>query len=94
MKKLFAEFFGTFWLVFGGCGSALYAAGIPDLGIGFGFTVLTISILFCSEFKLSANNSLPLQISNFLPPKSKSGFGAGSSSMAGSCVGFLNPPPS
>lgn len=34
MKKLFAEFFGTYWVVFGGCGSALFAAGIPDLGIG------------------------------------------------------------
>jgi len=50
MKKLFAEFFGTFWLVFGGCGSAIYAAGIPDLGIGFvgvslafGLTVLTMA---------------------------------------------------
>ena len=50
MKKLFAEFFGTFWLVFGGCGSALYAAGIPELGIGFagvslafGLTVLTMA---------------------------------------------------
>ncbi|KQB43183.1 MIP family channel protein [Flavobacterium daejeonense] len=50
MKKLFAEFFGTFWLVFGGCGSAVFAAGIPDLGIGFmgvalafGLTVLTMA---------------------------------------------------
>lgn len=50
MKKLFAEFFGTYWLVFGGCGSALFAAGIPDLGIGFagvalafGLTVLTMA---------------------------------------------------
>jgi aquaporin Z len=50
MRKLFAEFFGTFWLVFGGCGSALFAAGIPDLGIGFmgvslafGLTVLTMA---------------------------------------------------
>jgi aquaporin Z len=50
MRKLFAEFFGTYWLVFGGCGSALFAAGIPELGIGFagvslafGLTVLTMA---------------------------------------------------
>lgn len=49
MKKLFAEFFGTFWLVFGGCGSAIFAAAYPELGIGFagvslafGLTVLTM----------------------------------------------------
>lgn len=48
-KKLFAEFFGTFWLVFGGCGSAVFAAGVPNIGIGllgvalaFGLTVLTM----------------------------------------------------
>ena len=48
MKKLVAEFIGTFWLVLGGCGSAVLAAGVPDLGIGFagvalafGLTVLT-----------------------------------------------------
>ncbi|WP_299128409.1 aquaporin Z [uncultured Winogradskyella sp.] len=50
MKKLFAEFFGTFWLVFGGCGSAIFAAGFPELGIGFvgvslafGLTVLSMA---------------------------------------------------
>lgn len=50
MKKLLAEFFGTFWLVFGGCGSAIFAAGFPELGIGFvgvslafGLTVLTMA---------------------------------------------------
>jgi aquaporin Z len=50
MRKLFAEFFGTYWLVFGGCGSAIFAAGIPELGIGFagvslafGLTVLTMA---------------------------------------------------
>ena len=49
-KKLAAEFFGTFWLVFGGCGSAVLAAAFPDLGIGFagvalafGLTVLTMA---------------------------------------------------
>ncbi|MEM6584159.1 MAG: aquaporin Z [Pseudomonadota bacterium] len=50
MKKLTAEFFGTFWLVFGGCGSAVLAAGFPELGIGFvgvslafGLTVMTMA---------------------------------------------------
>src|SRR5690606_1373403 len=50
MKKYFAEFFGTFWLVFGGCGSAVFAAGVPEIGIGllgvalaFGLTVLTMA---------------------------------------------------
>ena len=49
MKKYFGEFIGTFWLVFGGCGSALLAAKFPEVGIGlvgvalaFGLTVLTI----------------------------------------------------
>ena len=49
-KALFAEFFGTFWLVFGGCGSAVLAAAYPALGIGFvgvalafGLTVLTMA---------------------------------------------------
>ena len=49
-KRFSAELFGTFWLVFGGCGSAVLAAGIPNLGIGyagvalaFGLTVLTMA---------------------------------------------------
>ena len=49
-KKLAAEFFGTFWLVFGGCGSAVLAAAFPQVGIGltgvsiaFGLTVLTMA---------------------------------------------------
>ena len=50
MKRYLAEFFGTFWLVFGGCGSAIFAAAFPELGIGFvgvafafGLTVLTMA---------------------------------------------------
>ncbi|MCA0873681.1 aquaporin Z [Seohaeicola saemankumensis] len=49
-KKLLAEFVGTFWLVLGGCGSAVLAAGVADVGIGwlgvsfaFGLTVLTMA---------------------------------------------------
>ena len=50
MKKYLAEFIGTFWLVLGGCGSAVLAAAFPDVGIGlagvslaFGLTVLTMA---------------------------------------------------
>jgi aquaporin Z len=49
-KKVAAEFFGTFWLVFGGCGSAIFAAAFPHTGIGFlgvalafGLTVVTMA---------------------------------------------------
>ena len=49
-KRAAAEFFGTFWLVFGGCGSAVLAAAFPNVGIGllgvslaFGLTVLTMA---------------------------------------------------
>ena len=50
MRKYFAEFIGTFWLVLGGCGSAVLAAAFPDVGIGllgvslaFGLTVVTMA---------------------------------------------------
>ncbi|MEZ9724356.1 aquaporin Z [Vibrio splendidus] len=50
MNRYIAEMFGTFWLVLGGCGSAVLAAGFPDVGIGllgvslaFGLTVLTMA---------------------------------------------------
>lgn len=53
MNKLIAEFIGTFWLVLGGCGSAVLAAAFPELGIGFagvalafGLTVLTGAYAF------------------------------------------------
>ena len=49
-KRAFAEFIGTLWLVFGGCGSAVLAAAFPNVGIGllgvslaFGLTVLTMA---------------------------------------------------
>jgi aquaporin Z len=49
-RRVAAEFFGTFWLTFGGCGAAIFAAGFPNLGIGFlgvafafGLTVLTMA---------------------------------------------------
>ena len=48
-RRALAEFIGTFWLVFGGCGAAIISAGFPGLGIGFlgvafafGLTVLTM----------------------------------------------------
>ena len=50
VQRLGAEFLGTFWLVFGGCGSAVLAAAFPEVGIGllgvslaFGLTVLTMA---------------------------------------------------
>ena len=50
MQKYVAELFGTFWLVLGGCGSAVLAAAFPDVGIGllgvsvaFGLTVVTMA---------------------------------------------------
>jgi len=50
VRRMLAELFGTFWLVFGGCGSAVLAAGFPDVGIGllgvslaFGLTVMTMA---------------------------------------------------
>ncbi|MCB1031121.1 MAG: aquaporin Z [Acidimicrobiales bacterium] len=49
-KRLGAEAFGTFWLVLGGCGTAIFAAGVPDVGVGFlgvalafGLTVVTMA---------------------------------------------------
>lgn len=50
IQKALAEFIGTFWLVFGGCGAAVLAAGVPEVGIGylgvslaFGLTVVTMA---------------------------------------------------
>ena len=59
-RKLAAEAIGTFWLTFGGCGSAVIAAGFPQVGIGllgvsfaFGLTVLTMAYAIVSAAKAS-----------------------------------------
>ena len=63
MKRYGAEFFGTFWLVLGGCGSAVLAAGFPGVGIGlvgvalaFGLTVLTMAYAHRPHFRLPSES--------------------------------------
>ncbi len=78
LNKLSAEFFGTFWLVFGGCGSAVLAAAFPGLGIGFlgvafafGLTVLTMAFAVggISGGHFNPAVSLGLVIGGRLPAK-------------------------
>jgi len=76
-RKLAAEFFGTFWLVFGGCGSAVLAAAFPQLGIGFvgvafafGLTVLTMAYAVGG---ISGATSIPLSRSALRSPTVSNG---------------------
>lgn len=75
MKKYFAEFFGTFWLIFGGCGSAVLATAYPELGIGFagialafGLTVLTMAyaVGHISGGRFNGKDLLPYIISQVI----------------------------
>ena len=63
-KRAFAEFIGTFWLVFGGCGSAVLGAAFPGLGIGFagvalafGLTVLTMAFAIGTDLRTPSESA-------------------------------------
>ena len=77
MKKYSAEFIGTFWLVLGGCGSAVLAAAFPDVGIGllgvslaFGLTVLTMAVAIGLCLTLIHLISIPVSNTSVNPARS------------------------
>jgi len=77
MKKYGAEFVGTFWLVLGGCGSAVLAAAFPDVGIGllgvslaFGLTVMTMAFAIGLGLTLIHLISIPVTNTSVNPARS------------------------
>ena len=76
-RKLGAEFLGTFWLVLGGCGSAVLAAAFPEVGIGllgvslaFGLTVLTMAYAIGLGLTLIHLISIPVTNTSVNPARS------------------------